>query len=487
MMRLTDQQASFLTLTWVGVGLVIGFFAGMQPLYVSLLLGGLAIAFYFFTRFELAVLGLLILRSALDPFSIQQVPAAFALGLDVLTLLYVVATLLTGRTVQTDNFWWLFAGWVILQGLWVILLFWGELSLNNDVWLDSIREWVRLFSWLMVYLLVMQLKNRIHPQKMISALFLALILPLTAALLQILLPLSFLPDFLQGNKNSITGEISRINGTLGLSNTFATFLLLFIGLTYWQMSQSQRRWPWWLLLALLAFLYVSTKALFSLMMLGVFILVLIAPRLSLINLMAGVLFFVVVIALFASTEFGQQRLGSLAQTPILNPDIDISRAILLSQGDNNSFNWRLAQWNLLVKAWEDSPILGYGLATSRYLTIYNNYAHNDYVRALAEGGIVGFSAFIAFLGTQFLYIMRLLRRSPPKSPQHQLCWVLLALLIAIMVGMTTENILTHTTLFFYWWTLLAIAGWNWNQPQTYAQLNPSTTITGSTGASQCRG
>ncbi|MBD2388330.1 O-antigen ligase family protein [Cylindrospermum sp. FACHB-282] len=465
---LTHQRANLIiSAGGVGVALFAGYLAGVQPLYVGLVLGGLAIAFYFFTSFESAVLGLLILRSALDPFSLQQVPAAFAIGLDVLTLIYVVATLLTNGTVQTDGFWWLFAGWVVLQGLWVLLLLWGDMSLNTAVWLDSIREWVRLFSWLMVYLLVMQLKDRIHPQKMISALFLALILPLTAALLQILLPLSLLPDFLQGNKNSITGEISRINGTLGLSNTFATFLLLFIGLTYWQMNQSQRRWPWWLLLALLAFFYVSTKALFSLMMLGVFILVLIAPKLSLINLMAGVLFFVVVIALFGSTEFGQQRLGSLSQTPLLNPDIDISRAILLSQGDGNSFNWRLAQWSLLLKAWEDSPILGYGLATSRYLTIYNNYAHNDYVRALAEGGILGFLVFIAFLGTQLIHLMELLRRSPANSPQHQLCWVLLALLVAIMVGMTTENILTHTTLFFYWWTVVAIAGWNWNQPQSY--------------------
>jgi O-antigen ligase len=358
----------------------------------------------------------------------------------------------------------LFAGWVLLQSLWVIYFPEGELRLNGAVWLNSIREWVRLFSWLMVYLLVMQLKDRIHPQKIISALFLAMILPLTAAVIQMLLPISVLPTFLQGAKDPISGEISRINGTLGLSNTFATFLLLFIGLTYWQLGQSQRRWAWLLLLSLLAFFYVSTKALFSLMMLGVFILVLIVPKLSLIKLIAGAFLFVIVIALFASTDFGQQRLASLGQTPLLNPDLDISRAILLSQGDGNSFNWRLAQWNFLIQAWQNSPIFGYGLATSPNLTLYNNYAHNDYVRALAEEGIVGFSAFIAFLGTQFTYLVGLIRRSSPNSSQHQFCWVLLALFVSILVGMITENIWSHTTLFFYWWTLLAIAGWNWDQP-----------------------
>ncbi len=89
-------------------------------------------------------------------------------------------------------------------------------------------------------------------------------------------------------------------------------------------------------------------------MLGILILVLIAPRLNLINLIGGALLFAVVIVLFASTEFGQQRLASLTQTPLLNPDLDISRAILLSHGDGNSFNWRLAQWSLLIQAWEQS-------------------------------------------------------------------------------------------------------------------------------------
>ncbi|MDF5707844.1 MAG: O-antigen ligase family protein [Nostoc sp. S4] len=466
---LTSQSSSsaltlWITLAGVGIGLVVGLLAGIQPLYLGLAVGSIPLVFYFFNRFEQAVIGLLVVRSALDPFSIQQIPAAFAISLDVLTLLYVVVRLLTGQIVRTDKFWWLFAGWVALQGVWVILIPLGEMPLDSGVLLDSIREWVRLFSWLMVYLLVMQLQDRLHPQKMISALFFALILPLTVALIQTFVSVSFLPAILQGTKDPISGEISRINGTLGLSNTFATFLLLFIGLTYWKLSQSQQRWPWLILLGLLGFFYVSTKALFSLMMLAVFILILIAPRLSLIKLIGGVLLFAVVIVLFASTEFGQERLSSLAQTPLLNPDIDISRAIILSHGDGNSFNWRLAQWTLLIQAWEQSPIFGYGLATSRYLTIYNNYAHNDYVRALTEGGILGFLTFLVFLGTQAIHLIQLLRRTSCSSAQN-FCRVLLAILAAILVGMITENIWTHTTLFFYWWTLFSVAAWNWNQPK----------------------
>ncbi len=456
---LTTQRSLIPKIGLVGVG--IGLLTAFMPVYLGLMVGAIAIVFLFFASFEQTVLGLLILRSALDPFSARQIPSLFAIGVDVLTLLYVVVTLLTGRTVRTDKFWWFFAGWVALQALGVILIPLGEQDLDTAAFVDSIREWVRLFSSLMVYLLVMQLQDRLHPQKIISALFFALILPLTAATMQMVVPVSMLPGILQATKDPISGDISRINGTLGLANTFATFLLLFIGLTYWKLNQSQHRWPWLILLVVLGFFYVSTKTLFSLIMLGIFILVLIAPRLSLINLIGGAFLFAVVIGLFGSTEFGQQRLTSLTQTPLLNPDLDISRAILLSHGDGNSFNWRLAQWSLLIQAWGQSPILGYGLATSRYLTIYNNYAHNDYVRALVEGGIFGLLAFLLFLSIQATHLIELVRRTSSTSAQQDLCRVLLAILAAVAVGMITENIWSHTTFFFYWWTLFAVAGWNW--------------------------
>ncbi|MER3589289.1 MAG: polymerase, partial [Mastigocladus sp. ERB_26_1] len=314
-------------LSGVGIGIVAGFIAGAKPLYLYLLLVAIPVVVFFFARFEQAVIGLLILRSTLDPWSSQQLPAAFAIGLDALTLLYVTVKLLTGQRVYTDGFWWFFAGWVAVQGLWVILLPLGGLGLDASLLPESIREWIRLFSWLMVYLLVMQLKERLPPEKVISGLFLALVIPVTVALLQIFVP-AILPHFLAAGGD----DGSRIKGTIGHSNGFVTFLLLFIGLTYWKLKQSRQHLPWLLLLSLLAFLYVNTKALFGLIMVATFVLVLIAPRLNIPNFIGGAIFLVLVIGLFASTEFGRERLSLIANTPLLNPDIDVWRAILLSQG-----------------------------------------------------------------------------------------------------------------------------------------------------------
>ncbi len=447
---------------WVGVvgvaiGLVAGWLAGSKPLYLVLLLGAPIAIFFFFAEFELAVIGLLILRSSLDIFSAKQIPAVYAVGLDGLTLIYVTVLLLTKQKVRTDWFWWFFAGWTLWQALWPILCIFGGLGLGTEVLRENIREWVRLFSWLMVYLLVMQLKDRIHPKRIISLLFIALIPPIAVALMQIFLPDSLLPGLLA----SAHGE--RINGTLGHPNTFVTFLLMFIALTYWRLRWSVNRLPWLLLLGLLAFILVGTKALFGLAMLGIFILVAIAPRFNLLNLIGGVLLIVLVLGLFASTPFGQERLNSIAQTPLLNSNIDVSRAILLSGSDNNSFNWRLAQWAYLLNAWQQFPIFGHGLATSKFLSVFNLEAHNDYIRALAEGGLVGFTIFLVFLATQGVRLVQLFQSSPPSSDRRDFCLILFAFLVAIAVGMTTENIWTHTTLFFYWFTLLAIAGWEWEK------------------------
>ncbi|WP_392482952.1 O-antigen ligase family protein [Nostoc sp. C110] len=451
---LTNQHSSrslalaiLLGLATVGAAIIAGFLVGSSAKLVGLAIVAVGIVFYFFTKFEQAVLVLLILRSSLDVFSDLQIPAVFAIGLDVLTLLYVIVSLLTGHIVRTDRFWWFLAGWVLLQGLWLILLPLGALGLDASYLPASIREWVRLFSWVMVYLLVMQLKDRLPPQKVISSLFLALLLPIAIGLLQIF------------------QASDRIVGTFGTANTFATFLLLFISLVFWKLNGTQQRWFWLMLLGLLCFFFVSTKTLFSLMMIAVFVLVLITPRLNVAKLISGMLLLGLIIALFASTEFGQQRLASITQTPLLNPDIDISKAILLSQGDSNSFNWRLSQWYLLLNAWKQSPIFGYGLGLSIPVAGNGLLPHNDYIRALVEGGIIGLVSFLALFAAQFTHLLLLIQQTPYGSKQRNLCFILLAMLTSIPVGMITENIWSHTTLFFYWWTLLAVAGWNWNEQQ----------------------
>ncbi|MCJ8280164.1 MAG: O-antigen ligase family protein [Rivularia sp. ALOHA_DT_140] len=436
----------------VGIGVAVGFGAGAVPIYVGLLLAVVAILVFFFARFEQAVLGLLILRSSLDPFSAQQVPAAFAIGLDGLTILYVIVQILLIQKVNTDKFFWFFAGWVAFLAIWVVLpvLGWGLLGTTYLV--DGIREWTRIFSWLMVYLLVMQLKGKVHPQKVIPVLFCSLLVPLSVGLLQLAIP-SRLPA-------AITCK-SCLNSTLGHPSTFGTFLFLFISFTLWKLGHAkENRWLWLSILGTLAFFMVMTKSLTSLIMMSIFLMALIAPKLNVLKLIGAILFIILVFYLFASTELGSEKLAALLETPIFNQELDISRTILLSFGDGNSANWRIAQWSFLIDAWKQAPFLGYGLGTSKYITYFQNYAHNDYLRFLAETGIIGFTSFIIFLGMQVVFLIKYLHSSALGSPRRRLCVTMLAIFVAIILGMATDNVWSHTTLFFYWWLLFAIVGWD---------------------------
>ena len=168
---------------------------------------------------------------------------------------------------------------------------------------------------------------------------------------------------------------------------------------------------------------------------------------------------VVVFYVFASTEFGNEKLNALLETPLFNQDLDISRTILLAFGDGNSANWRIAQWSFLIDAWKQSPILGYGLGTSKYISYYQNYAHNDYLRFLAEGGIIGLIGFLVFLGVKMLRLIICLLNSPLLRPRRRLSFIMIAIFVAMLVGMATDNVWTHTTLFFYWYLLFAVLGW----------------------------
>ena len=458
---------------WLGiagvvVGTVVGFMSGAQPTLIGLAIAAVAILVYFFSHFEQAVLGMLVFRSSLDVLSDFQIPAAFAIGLDALTLLYVTLMLLTGHRIKTDNFWWFFAAWVAFQSLWVILLPLGGLGLDGSYLTVSLREWVRLFSWLMVYLLVMQLKDEMTPQQIINVLFLSLILPLTMAMVQIVIPNSVLPEFLRSFKG---GE--RINGSLGHPNSFATFLTFFIGLTYWKWNQSKssNRWLWLVLLGTLFLFLITTKALVGLVMSGILGIFLIFSRITPAKLIGGIVIFAGIIIIFGSTEFGRERLALFTQIPIINPDIDVSRAIVLRFVVDNSFYWRLEQWTYLLRAWRESPLFGMGLDTSPYLTHLQNAPHNDYVRALVEEGIVGLFAFLTFMGVLLGRLIYFFRVSPPGSDRRELCFVLIGIEVAILVGMITENIWSHTVLFFYWFTVNNTLGWNWEEQRHKLEEN----------------
>ena len=327
------------------LGLGCGFLIGVNPILPLLLIfmAG-AISFVIF-GFQQTVLGLLIVRSSLDVLSEYQLPALVGMGLILLTIAYILGLHFARQPIQIDNFWWVLVIWVGFQATWLILLKLGGLGLGPAYLGEGIKECIRMFSFLMIYLLIMQFKGELPPDKIITYLCFAIIAPVGAAFMQMLLPPHMLPSFLVFDGGGHFEAGSRINGTLGHASTFSTFTILFIAISTWQLGYDKRRkLMWGGCLLLMAYLLIASKALAGLAIFMVFVVAMVIPRLSVGSLIGGVIFLILVLVVFGSSPYGQERLQSLYETPLLNPDIDWSRSVTLAWFDGNSFNWRVSFW-----------------------------------------------------------------------------------------------------------------------------------------------
>ncbi|MEL6158198.1 MAG: O-antigen ligase family protein [Cyanobacteria bacterium J06554_11] len=464
---------------WLGVLLLVAFglcfsvLLAAEPLYAAGLVIVSAGLFAFLRNFEATVLGILLLRSLLDLYSAQNVPAAFAIGVDLLVFVYLGRQWILRRQVHTDPLWWFLFGWVLLQSIWVVMLAMEGLGGTPFMAYAAAREWTRLFSLVMVYLLVMQLRDRISPDRLASFLLLGTAIPITLAFLQAS-PIP-LPGFLQGTATwtEYESNVVRINSTLGYYNSFATFSLLFMALALWRMQMARRRLGWLLLVGALLYCLLLSKSLTGMVMLVVFCGIYFLPRLKGRGLV-GAIAVTMVLFFLLSSDLAQSRLAELNQTPLLNPDLSISKAMALQAADvdefRNSFNWRLLQWRNLLLQWQQHPLMGYGLNSAKKLSVFNTTSHNDYIRFLVEEGIFGFSLFLLFLMAQVIRLIQILRQSLPGSPQRALAELVFAYVISMLVGMAAGNVMVHTATLFYLWALVALLGWPW--PEKFGGRSP---------------
>lgn len=443
----------------------LGFKISEDPIYLFLLIFCFGVVFSLLNYFETTVLLILTARSSISIFSGLGITSLYAIGVDLIVIVYVALKLFRKEKIQLDWFVLFYFGWIGIQSIWVILLPLKGLGMGPSHFTSAVREFIRIASFPMLYLLIMQLKEKIYPERLINFLFMSLIAPLSVGALQVFLPPSMLPPLLVPQEKNFGGGLetaSRIGGTMGHPNGFAVFLVVFICLTFWKVSYSKRPMMWSALFIIIGFFLVSTQSLVGLAMLGVASVALVIPKAKLPTIVAGLFLVGSIFMLYMSTDYGSERLTAIYNTPLLNPEIDISRAILTSWYDNNSFNWRISQWYFLVDAWKERPLFGYGLHSSSHLTIFGNYAHNDYVRALTEGGIIGLTTFLTFWITTLLRLVQIIRRPNISRKQRDFCLALLAVFLSIFVGMITENVWYQSILHFYVFTLLAISGWDWN-------------------------
>jgi O-antigen ligase len=137
------------------------------------------------------------------------------------------------------------------------------------------------------------------------------------------------------------------------------------------------------------------------------------------------------VAVFALTPVGAERISQLESTR------SYSQA---AQGDvSNSLDWRFLNWHLLLGEWRANPVFGTGAGSTReFVQPLGTLPHNEYLRVLVEGGIVG--AFVVVLGA--IGLARAVRRRASSSLEGSLGR---ALLIAACVDALVDNLFNYTT------------------------------------------
>lgn len=102
---------------------------------------------------------------------------------------------------------------------------------------------------------------------------------------------------------------------------------------------------------------------------------------------------------------------------------------------------RWMMWQAAIRMIADRPWLGHGVNTfmANYLTYWvggerqPRYAHNCYLQVAAETGLVGLAAFAWLLAALFFRLVRGLRASVGRGPEHSLLAGCLAGLVAFAV------------------------------------------------------
>ncbi len=329
--------------------------------------------------------------------------------------------------------------WLMLLLVWVVIPFFRQ-----DVdFIPSAREWIRLLSYLPLFLIVFSIASQGRLKHVVNALLLSLVIPVLVGYYQVL--------FHQG---AMIKDVHRITGTFVHPNPFSFYLVLGVGILYWKLRWSLQRMGWGVLLVVVMGVLMATFSFTGAAMFGVLIVGCILGENKKIRI-AAIALMIIFAAGFLSTNTGWKRIIDETKIESLN---EVER----TGKETTSLIWRLLNWRFLIRTWERSPVFGYGLATSPQINPMKNPEgvgsdpHNDYVRYLAETGAVGAFLWLALLVAIGIGLWRAVCRA--QTPEiRNFAWVALALYGAWLVGSLNDNLITATAYQYCLWAVFAAA------------------------------
>lgn len=409
------------------------------PLAAVSCIGLVAVAFY---RFEWFVLAVLALRAAVDITKIApsgnvlaQVvpgsqdspkpgPAASAIALLFIGL--SIVWLATGRRERFRP--------TLADGAFAFFVATCALSVVGAVNRSAaLSETARVLAAVMMFVVLTRLVTSLAAvRRVLVACFVALIAPLGVGFAQAV----------SGQGTFVTDGISRVVGTFLHPNTFGFLLSMFA------------------LMAIGVFRHVSVAAQGALVVLlggCLVLLVLTYSRGSWVAFTAGL----IVVALLQSRRllvwFGAWAVVALVAVPTVG-----ARLLNLSAGDSptgstgNSLVWRLDYWRSVVRLNHANPVTGIGLNGTRSLTDQSKAPHNDALRAFVETGALGLLAYVCVLVALCAIARRALRRTEHGLPRG-VAVGFTGVLVAYLIDSMGDNLMSEVVVLWYLYAFAACA------------------------------
>jgi len=308
----------------------------------------------------------------------------------------------------------------------------------------ALREWVRLFTIFMIFLLSYNIVGKENKEKFTTMLFLSLLAPLLVGFYQLFT-----------HTGPVIGGIRRINATFAHPNQFAFYLVLFIGLSCWKMETTGSKF-WFFLILLQIVCLLGTFSFSGFVMGSILLYFLFLKGKPKIKFIISSLVILCILLLTSSEQFKirLERLQKLDIYRIIEEKKTIPGA--------GSLAWRIVNWYTLISVWKEKPILGYGLNTSSFINPLKasrrvGYApHNDFLRYLVETGIIGFISYVIFVFFVAFQIWREYKLSSDWKLKR-LIFVLFVVFISWQIGSFGGNIITATAFQYYFWAYLGVA------------------------------
>lgn len=390
---------------------------------------------------ELGFLALLVVRSFTEAFSdlviyigptVVNPSVTLVVLMDALGLIYLSALRLRNEW-AVDSIGLYFLGWVLCLAPWVYVAAyqWGVAGLTGA------REWIRLLSLVLIYLVLFSIARRRGYRRIIHACLLALPIPLMAAYFQL-----------------ATTPESRPFGMMVNPNNLTAFLVVMTALTIWKLVSSERFQTgilWGGLFLLESFVIIVNNSFNVWLMIGafltLFVLLVRGWRFKVTGVLLGAAFIAIFLFLFFQGFRNQDEiLRNLETLGYQRPQGSVG---------GGSLEGRLYTWHELIKVWEQQPLQGYGLNTTHFVNpIVGKAAHNDFVRYLVEGGVFGLLLFVLFQAAIGWELFRLRRQANDPS-SHLLAGIGFGVYLAWVIGSIGDNLISMTVFQVYFWALLA--------------------------------